>query len=275
MLAPRRAPSTGVASTGIQASVGLAVKTWCTSSSGLSTRLIGMATATRRTNRRVVYDMLRRKVLTLELPPGTALSENELAAALGVSRTPVRESLILLADEGLVQVFPQVGHLRLPGRPGPRADAQFLREAVELAALDDVPAELGPRVVAELRANLDDSAARNRPGGVLRPRRGVPHGLLRLSGHGGRGRRSSSAKGHLDRARRLGAQGDLTGVVRRPARRDFPGGRRRRPRPGRAQPCARTFGRCSRTSNASGALARAVRVEHGSVPVRRNVVAWE
>ena len=49
-----------------------------------------MVAAARRTNRRVVYDMLRRKVLTLELPPGTALSENELAAALGVSRTPVR-----------------------------------------------------------------------------------------------------------------------------------------------------------------------------------------
>jgi len=32
-----------------------------------------------RTNRRVVYETLRRKVLTLELPPGTALSENELA----------------------------------------------------------------------------------------------------------------------------------------------------------------------------------------------------
>lgn len=69
-----------------------------------------MATASRpRTNRRVVYETLRRKVLTLELPPGAALSENELAAALGVSRTPVRESLILLAEEGLVQVFPQVG----------------------------------------------------------------------------------------------------------------------------------------------------------------------
>ena len=90
-----------------------------------------------------MYETLRRKVLTLELPPGAALSENELAAALGVSRTPVRESLILLAEEGLVQVFPQVGSFVSRVDPDGVADAQFLREAVELAALDDLPPELG------------------------------------------------------------------------------------------------------------------------------------
>ncbi len=111
----------------------------------LCTSVIGMAAAGRtRTNRRVVYETLRRKVLTLELPPGAALSENELAAALGVSRTPVRESLILLADEGLVQVFPQVGTFVSRVDPDRVRDAQFLREAVELAALDDVPAEPRP-----------------------------------------------------------------------------------------------------------------------------------
>ena len=104
-----------------------------------------MAVAARRTNRRVVYETLRRKVLTLDLPPGTALSENELAAALGVSRTPVRESLILLADEGLVQVFPQVGTFVSRVDPDRVRDAQFLREAVELAALDDVPPEPAAR----------------------------------------------------------------------------------------------------------------------------------
>src|SRR6478609_6670768 len=75
---------------------------------GWCTRLLIMARA-RGTNRKVVYETLREQILTMALPPGAALSENELAAVLGVSRTPVRESLILLADEGLVQVFPQVG----------------------------------------------------------------------------------------------------------------------------------------------------------------------
>src|SRR3954447_4894314 len=109
----------------------------------------------KRTNRQVVCDTIRRKVLTLELPPGAAVSENELAAALGVSRTPVRESLILLAEEGLVQVFPQVGSFVSRVDPVKVADAQFLREAVELAALDDLPEVLDPDVVGDLRSNVE------------------------------------------------------------------------------------------------------------------------
>ena len=130
--------------------VHLTWRRWCTS-------LAGMAKApAQRTNRRVVYEKLRRKMLTLELPPGAALSENELAAELGVSRTPIREGLILLSEEGLVQVFPQVGSFVSRVNPDRVADAQFLREAVELASLDDIPAEPDAAVVAELQANLEE-----------------------------------------------------------------------------------------------------------------------
>jgi GntR family transcriptional regulator, rspAB operon transcriptional repressor len=160
-----------------------------------------------RTNRRRVYETLRRKLLTLELPPGTALSENELAAALGVSRTPVREGLILLAEEGLVQVFPQVGSFVSRVDPDRVADAQFLREAVELAALDDLPPELDPEIVAELRANLDRQQA---PDTDLEEffelDEAFHHALLRLSGHARAWSTVVAAKGHLDRARRLGLQ---------------------------------------------------------------------
>src|SRR5918997_1736271 len=113
----------------------------------------GMPAPAPRTSRRV-YEELRRRVLSLELPPGASLSENELAAALGVSRTPVRESLILLAEEGLVQVFPHVGSFVSRVDPDGVADAQFLREAVELAALEDLPPQLDPDIVGELRENL-------------------------------------------------------------------------------------------------------------------------
>ncbi|GGY16181.1 GntR family transcriptional regulator [Streptomyces minutiscleroticus] len=158
-----------------------------------------------RTNRRVVHETLRRQVLTLELPPGSALSENELAAALGVSRTPVRESLILLAEEGLVQVFPQVGSFVSRVDPERVADAQFLREAVELAALDDLPADLDADLVAELRDNL---AAQQRPGIDVEEfftlDEEFHRGLLGLSSHGRAWSTVASAKGHLDRARRLG-----------------------------------------------------------------------
>jgi DNA-binding GntR family transcriptional regulator len=158
-----------------------------------------------RTNRRVVYETLRRKVLTLELPPGAPLSENELAAALGVSRTPVREGLILLAEEGLVQVFPQVGSFVSRVDIRRVADAQFVREAVELAALDDIPSEPSAEVVAELEDNLAKQQASDL--GLeefFALDEEFHHGLLRLSGHDSAWRTVVAAKGHLDRARRLG-----------------------------------------------------------------------
>lgn len=158
-----------------------------------------------RTSRRSVYATLRRKVLTLEFPPGAALSENELAASLGVSRTPIRESLILLSEEGLVQVFPQVGSFVSRVDPAKVADAQFLREAVELASLEDLPAEPDPDLVDELRRNLEEQ---RRPGLGLEDffelDEAFHQGLLRLSGHGNAWATVVSAKGHLDRARRLG-----------------------------------------------------------------------
>ncbi|GAB2879875.1 GntR family transcriptional regulator [Streptomyces mayteni] len=159
----------------------------------------------RRTSRRTIYTRLRQMVLTLELPPGAALSENELAASLGVSRTPVRESLILLAQEGLVQVFPKIGSFVSRVDMAQVADAQFLREAVELASLDDLPAELDAGLVAELRENLE----RQRRAGLGLAEffdldEAFHQGLLRLSGHGSAWTTVAAAKGHLDRARRLG-----------------------------------------------------------------------
>ncbi|GAB3696568.1 GntR family transcriptional regulator [Saccharopolyspora tripterygii] len=158
-----------------------------------------------RPNRRVIYETLRRKVLTLELEPGSALSEKDLAASLGVSRTPVREGLILLAEEGLVQVFPQIGSFVSRVDPQRVADAQFLREAVELTALDDVPDDLDEELLAELADNL----ARQRSAEVdveefFALDEEFHRGLLRLSGHERAWPTVVSAKGHLDRARRLG-----------------------------------------------------------------------
>ena len=158
-----------------------------------------------RSSRRAVYDELRRRVVTLELPPGAPLSENELAAELGISRTPVRESLILLSQEGLVQVFPKVGSFVSRVDPALVADAQFLREAVELASLDDVPAELDPGQVAALRENLIRQQGADDDADAFFSLDEEFHlGLLRLAGHERTWPTVSAAKGHLDRARRLG-----------------------------------------------------------------------
>ncbi|SRR5690554_4165395 len=53
--------------------------------------------------------MLKQNVISLDLEPGSLLSEKELAEQMGISRTPVREALIELSRVGIVTIFPQKG----------------------------------------------------------------------------------------------------------------------------------------------------------------------
>lgn len=164
-----------------------------------------------RSSRDAVYEAVRSRVLTLELAPGAPVSENELAAELGVSRTPVREGLILLAREGLVHVFPKVGTFVSRVEVDRVRDAQFLRESVELGSLRDVPADPDPAVVADLRANLrrqEDAPTDLEE--FFRLDEEFHLGLMRLAGHDRVWPTVVSAKGHLDRARRLGLREQST-----------------------------------------------------------------
>ena len=79
-----------------------------------------------------VLERLREAILALELVPGTVLARQALAEQFGVSQTPVREALLRLAEEGLVDVFPQ--HATLVSRIDLRAarQAHFLRRSIEL-----------------------------------------------------------------------------------------------------------------------------------------------
>jgi DNA-binding GntR family transcriptional regulator len=81
-----------------------------------------------------VYAEIVAAIRDLRLPPGQALSETELAVRLGVSRTPVREAISRLADGGLVSVVPQVGTRVCLIQLDEVADAQFIREHLEVAA---------------------------------------------------------------------------------------------------------------------------------------------
>jgi DNA-binding GntR family transcriptional regulator len=62
----------------------------------------------------VAYELLRRRILSLELEPGTDLDELVLTAACGVSRTPLREALIRLAADRLVVLLPNRGYVVAP-----------------------------------------------------------------------------------------------------------------------------------------------------------------
>lgn len=61
------------------------------------------------TAREYAFRTIKHNIISLELAPGCMISENELAAAIGVSRTPIREALIELVKLGIVEIFPQKG----------------------------------------------------------------------------------------------------------------------------------------------------------------------
>jgi len=108
-----------------------------------------------------VFDVLRQAIVSLKIGIGQPLSENEVAVQLGVSRTPVREAFIKLAGTGLIEVLPQRGTFVVKISPRAVRDAQFVREALEVAVvrqacLNPVP-DLAPRL-HELVA-LQQSAA--------------------------------------------------------------------------------------------------------------------
>jgi DNA-binding GntR family transcriptional regulator len=79
-----------------------------------------------------VFERLRSLIIALELPPGSPLSRAQLAAQFGVSSTPIRDALMRLEEEGLVDVFPQ--HATVVSRVDVRLaqQAHFLRQALEL-----------------------------------------------------------------------------------------------------------------------------------------------
>ena len=56
-----------------------------------------------------VYKALKEMIIFQEIPPGEKLDEDSLASQLGVSRTPVRESLYRLENEGIVKIIPRRG----------------------------------------------------------------------------------------------------------------------------------------------------------------------
>ena len=82
-----------------------------------------------------VYVELSEAIRSLELPPGTKLSEPTLAARLGVSRVPVREAIARLADQRLVTVTPQVGTRVAPILMSEVESACFIRSSLEAGAL--------------------------------------------------------------------------------------------------------------------------------------------
>ncbi|MGH6993485.1 MAG: GntR family transcriptional regulator [Caulobacteraceae bacterium] len=101
-----------------------------------------------------VYRHLRRNIRELALPPGAALRKEEIAAELGVSRAPVSEAIARLAEEGLVNVYPQHGSFVAPIRPAEVRESLFIRAALECEAMRRLAGGVEETLIERLEANL-------------------------------------------------------------------------------------------------------------------------
>ena len=114
-----------------------------------------------------VYDLLLRAIVSGELEPGERVRDQEIAAQLGVSRTPVREALQRLEDEGLVET--RRGSLtRIMPLDTPAARDTFpLVAALHAFATRAATPQLTPADIAALRAANDALAAALSAGDVM------------------------------------------------------------------------------------------------------------
>ena len=101
-----------------------------------------------------IHEILRDRILSVDLVPGTILSRASLQLEFGVSQTPVRDALMRLEEEGIVEVFPQYATVVARIDIGHARQAQFLRLSIELEAVRRLTQEAPQQLANELEEIL-------------------------------------------------------------------------------------------------------------------------
>ncbi|AUX79715.1 GntR family transcriptional regulator [Sinorhizobium fredii] len=153
-----------------------------------------------------IYQQLHAAILSLDLPPGMPLQEKVLAEEFGVSRTPVREALLRLAEAGLVEIFPQSGTFvsRIPLSAIP--EAVIIRKSLERTTVE----RAAQVAAAEDVARLDAIIARQRAHATLNDAslfyaedEAFHEAISAIAGYPGIWTLIKTVKLQIDRARRL------------------------------------------------------------------------
>lgn len=153
-----------------------------------------------------VYGALKAAILEVRLKPGTPISENRICRESRVSRTPVREALIRLAQERLIDVFPQHGSFVSLICATKVAEGHFVRQTLELAMLkkaaerwSKADTEAAENILALQRAH---AGARNYASFYREDER-FHHAIAEVAGLRGVSRVIGDANTHLTRVRQL------------------------------------------------------------------------
>lgn len=99
-----------------------------------------------------IYDDLRQRILSLELPPGTALTRADLAREYDVSQTPLRDAMQRLDQDGLIRIYPQSKTLVTKINLAQIREALFLRQALETEVVMKLTREPKPDTMAQLKS---------------------------------------------------------------------------------------------------------------------------
>jgi DNA-binding GntR family transcriptional regulator len=99
-----------------------------------------------------VYEALKRAIVSVRLLPGALISENSICRHFGVSRTPVRSAIVRLAEEGLIDVYPQQGSFVAPIRLSGIKDSHFIRKSLEISILREAAKIWTPGTSSAARA---------------------------------------------------------------------------------------------------------------------------
>jgi GntR family transcriptional regulator, rspAB operon transcriptional repressor len=153
-----------------------------------------------------IRNLLRREIIAGHLLPRAMLSEQELSQRFGVSRTPVREALIKLAEESLVETYPQYGSFVSPIAISEVFDNQFVREAVECSAIERAIERVGEEEVRTLTRIMDRQTMLEAAGddeAFFAADEQLHEFFLTLAGHPQAWRVVENAKAQLDRVRHL------------------------------------------------------------------------
>ena len=101
-----------------------------------------------------VYQSLKQAILSLEYRPGEILRKQQVCEVLQVSRSPVSEAVARLAGEGLVTILPQTGTYVSRFSMAEIRESAFLREALEVAAIEFLTPVISEDQIVRLRRNL-------------------------------------------------------------------------------------------------------------------------
>jgi DNA-binding GntR family transcriptional regulator len=153
-----------------------------------------------------IYDELRSELVSMRRRPGEAISEAEIALTHGVSRTPVREAILKLSDEGLVDVFPQSGIFvsRIPLAALP--EAIIIRKALEETTARLAAARATTSQILQLHAIVERQRETDRAGNreAFHQADELFHATIaEVAGHPGIWTLIQQVKIHVDRYRQL------------------------------------------------------------------------